>query len=378
MICPVLKLAQQLIQQPSVSPDDHGCQTILINRLKKFGFSIEVMPFDDTTNLWAYHGEQGETLAFAGHTDVVPAGATQDWRYPPFTTTLNNGLLYGRGAVDMKGSLAAMIVAAERFITDFPNHAGRLAFLITSDEEAKATNGTVKVVDKLMTHNEQIDYCIVGEPSSQVKLGDVIKNGRRGSLTAKLTIQGTQGHIAYPYLANNPIHNSLPFLSELVNKKWDVGNTFFPPTSMQISNIHSGTGSNNIIPGELVIQFNFRFSTELTEQQIRQQVETILKKYQLNYKIKWSLSGHPFLTKKGKLINIVSQVIEQYCGYQPQLSTDGGTSDGRFIAKMGAQIVELGLLNETIHKVNECVNVVDLQKLSFIYQQIMQKILLKV
>lgn len=376
MICPVLKLAQQLIQQPSVSPNDHGCQTILINRLKKLGFSIEVMPFDDTANLWAYHGEQGETLAFAGHTDVVPAGATQNWRYPPFSPTLNNGLLYGRGAADMKGSLAAMIVAAERFIIDFPNHAGRLAFLITSDEEAKATNGTVKVVDKLMKRKEQIDYCIVGEPSSQVKLGDIIKNGRRGSLTAKLTVQGTQGHIAYPHLANNPIHNSLPFLSELVNKKWDVGNAFFPPTSMQISNIHAGTGSNNIIPGELVIQFNFRFSSELTEQQIRQQVEAILKKYQLNYKIEWSLSGHPFLTEKGKLINIVSQVIEQNCGYQPQLSTDGGTSDGRFIAKMGAQIVELGPLNETIHKVNECVSVVDLQKLSLIYQKIMQKILL--
>jgi len=376
MICPVLKLAQQLIQQPSVSPDDNGCQTILINRLKKLGFSIEVMPFDDTTNLWAYHGEEGETLAFAGHTDVVPPGATDNWRYPPFTPTLNNGLLYGRGAADMKGSLAAMVIAAERFISDFPNHSGRLAFLITSDEEAKATNGTVKVVDELMIRNERIDYCIVGEPSSQIKIGDIIKNGRRGSLTAKLTIEGTQGHIAYPHLGNNPIHSSLAFLHELVNKKWDAGNAYFPSTSMQISNIHAGTGSNNIIPGQLVIQFNFRFSNELTEQQIRHQVEAILEKYQLDYKIEWSLSGHPFLTEKGKLINIVSQVIEQYCGYQPQLSTDGGTSDGRFIAKMGAQIVELGPLNATIHKVDECVSVADLQKLSLVYQEIMQKILL--
>ncbi|MFW0054093.1 MAG: succinyl-diaminopimelate desuccinylase [Arsenophonus endosymbiont of Dermacentor nuttalli] len=376
MLCPVLKLAQQLIQQPSISPDDNGCQTILIDRLRKLGFSIEIMSFDDTTNLWAYHGNQGETLAFAGHTDVVPAGATQDWSYPPFTPKLKNGLLYGRGAADMKGSLAAMIVAAERFIDHYPNHTGRLAFLITSDEEAKATNGTVKVVDKLMKSNEKIDYCIVGEPSSQARLADTIKNGRRGSLTAKLTIHGTQGHIAYPHLANNPIHSSLPFLNELINKKWDTGNAFFPPTGLQISNFHSGTGSNNIIPGESVIKFNFRFSNELTEQQIRQQVETILRKYQLNYKIEWSFSGHSFLTKKGKLIDIVSQVIEEYCGYKPQLSTDGGTSDGRFIAKMGAQIVELGPLNETIHKVDECVSAADLQQLSLIYQKIMQDILL--
>ncbi|MGP1939002.1 MAG: succinyl-diaminopimelate desuccinylase [Arsenophonus sp. ET-DL9-MAG3] len=376
MICPIIKLTKKLIQLPSVSPNDYGCQVILINKLKKLGFSIEVMSFNNTTNLWALHGKQGKTLAFAGHTDVVPAGAVQDWHYPPFTPILNDGLLYGRGAVDMKGSLAAMIIAAEKFISNFPNHTGRLAFLITSDEEAKAINGTAKVVDKLIARNEQIDYCIIGEPSSQIKLGDIIKNGRRGSLTAKVVICGVQGHIAYPYLANNPIHNSLPFLNELINKKWDIGNHSFSPTSMQIFNINSDNNTNNIIPSELIIQFNFRFSNVLTDQQIRQKVEKILKKYQFNYKIKWSLFGHPFLTKKGKLFNIVSEAIEKYCYYQPQLSTDGGISDGRFIAKMGAQIIELGLLNETIHKPNECVNIIDLNKLYLIYHEIMKKILL--
>ncbi|MGP1958206.1 MAG: succinyl-diaminopimelate desuccinylase [Arsenophonus sp.] len=378
MICPVLNLTKQLIQQPSISPNDHGCQIILIKRLKKLDFSIEVMSFDNTTNLWAYHGEpQGETLAFAGHTDVVPAGKIQDWRYPPFTPTLNNGLLYGRGAVDMKGSLAAMIIAAERFIIDFPNHAGRLAFLITSDEEDNSINGMAKVVDKLITRNEQIKYCIIGEPSSHVKLGDIIKNGRRGSLTATLIIKGTKGHIAYPHLANNPIHSSLQFLNELINKKWDIGNAFFSPTSMQIFDIYSDNTANNVIPSELVIKFNFRFSNELTEKEIHQKVEIILKKYQFNYKIEWLLSANPFLTKRGKLFNIVNEVIEQCCHYKPLLSTDGGTSDARFIAKMGSQIIELGHLNKTIHKVNECVSIFDLKQLCIIYNKIIKKILLE-
>ncbi|XZQ54721.1 MAG: succinyl-diaminopimelate desuccinylase [Arsenophonus sp.] len=378
MICPVLNLTKQLIKQPSISPNDHGCQIILIKRLKKLDFSIEVMSFDNTTNLWAYHGEpQGETLAFAGHTDVVPAGKIQDWRYPPFTPTLNNGLLYGRGAVDMKGSLAAMIIAAERFIIDFPNHAGRLAFLITSDEEDNSINGMAKVVDKLITRNEQIKYCIIGEPSSHVKLGDIIKNGRRGSLTATLIIKGTKGHIAYPHLANNPIHSSLQFLNELINKKWDIGNAFFSPTSMQIFDIYSDNTANNVIPSELVIKFNFRFSNELTEKEIHQKVEIILKKYQFNYKIEWLLSANPFLTKKGKLFNIVNEVIEQCCHYKPLLSTDGGTSDARFIAKMGSQIIELGHLNKTIHKVNECVSIFDLKQLCIIYNKIIKKILLE-
>ncbi|MFP3036832.1 MAG: succinyl-diaminopimelate desuccinylase [Arsenophonus sp.] len=378
MICPVLNLTQQLIQQPSISPDDHGCQIILIKRLKKLDFSIEVMSFDNTTNLWAYHGEpQSETLAFAGHTDVVPAGKIQDWRYPPFTPTLNNGLLYGRGAVDMKGSLAAMIIAAERFIIDFPNHSGRLAFLITSDEESNSINGMAKVVDKLITRNEQIKYCIIGEPSSHVKLGDIIKNGRRGSLTATLIIKGTKGHIAYPHLANNPIHSSLQFLNELINKKWDIGNAFFSPTSMQIFDIYSDNTANNVIPSEFVIKFNFRFSNELTEKEIHQKVEVILKKYQFNYKIEWLLSANPFLTKKGKLFNIVNEVIEQCCHYKPLLSTDGGTSDARFITKMCSQIIELGHLNKTIHKVNECVSIFDLKRLCIIYNKIIKKTLLE-
>ncbi|MGP1871356.1 MAG: succinyl-diaminopimelate desuccinylase [Arsenophonus sp.] len=378
MICPVLNLTQQLIQQPSISPDDHGCQIILIKRLKKLDFSIEVMSFDNTTNLWAYHGEpQSETLAFAGHTDVVPAGKIQDWRYPPFTPTLNNGLLYGRGAVDMKGSLAAMIIAAERFIIDFPNHSGRLAFLITSDEESNSINGMAKVVDKLITRNEQIKYCIIGEPSSHVKLGDIIKNGRRGSLTATLIIKGTKGHIAYPHLANNPIHSSLQFLNELINKKWDIGNDFFSPTSMQIFDIYSDNTANNVIPSEFVIKFNFRFSNELTEKEIHQKVEVILKKYQFNYKIEWLLSANPFLTKKGKLFNIVNEVIEQCCHYKPILSTDGGTSDARFITKMCSQIIELGHLNKTIHKVNECVSIFDLKRLCIIYNKIIKKTLLE-
>ncbi|MGP1945602.1 MAG: succinyl-diaminopimelate desuccinylase [Arsenophonus sp. ER-EMS1-MAG3] len=378
MICPVLNLTQQLIQQPSISPDDHGCQIILIKRLKKLDFSIEVMSFDNTTNLWAYHGEpQSETLAFAGHTDVVPAGKIQDWRYPPFTPTLNNGLLYGRGAVDMKGSLAAMIIAAERFIIDFPNHSGRLAFLITSDEESNSINGMAKVVDKLITRNEQIKYCIIGEPSSHFKLGDIIKNGRRGSLTATLIIKGTKGHIAYPHLANNPIHSSLQFLNELINKKWDIGNAFFSPTSMQIFDIYSDNTANNVIPSEFVIKFNFRFSNELTEKEIHQKVEVILKKYQFNYKIEWLLSANPFLTKKGKLFNIVNEVIEQCCHYKPLLSTDGGTSDARFITKMCSQIIELGHLNKTIHKVNECVSIFDLKRLCIIYNKIIKKTLLE-
>ncbi|AMA65129.1 Succinyl-diaminopimelate desuccinylase [Candidatus Arsenophonus lipoptenae] len=374
MICPVIKLAQELIQQPSISPNDHGCQIILMNRLKKIGFLIEVMSFGDTTNLWAYHGKYGDMVAFAGHTDVVPAGKIQDWRYPPFTPTVDKGMLYGRGAADMKGSLAAMIIATEKFIIDNPNHAGRLGFLITSDEESEAINGTAKVIDKLIYRKEKINYCIIGEPSSHMKLGDNIKNGRRGSLTAKLDIKGTQSHIAYPCLTNNLIHNSLSLLNELIKKKWDTGNDFFPPTSMQIFNINTNSISNNTIPGELSVQFNFRFNSNITEQQIRHQVEKILRKYNFHYKIKWVLSGNPFITKSGKLIDIVRQVIKQHCGYQPQLSTSGGTSDGRFITKMGTEIVELGLSNQTIHKVNECVSIIDLQNLSFIYQNILQKI----
>ncbi|WMY94910.1 MAG: succinyl-diaminopimelate desuccinylase [Arsenophonus sp.] len=375
-IYPIIQLTKELIQKPSISPNDNGCQTILIERLKKLNFSIEIMFFEDTTNLWAFHGDKGKTLVFAGHTDVVPAGDTKNWNFPPFQAKLNNGFLYGRGAADMKGSLAAMIIAAEKFIRDFPSHPGRLAFLITSDEEDKATNGTVKVIHELIKRNEKINYCIVGEPSSAIKLGDTIKNGRRGSLNATLIIHGTQGHIAYPHLINNPILISLPFLNELVKKKWDTGNIFFPPTSMQIVNIYSDTQSNNITPSKLVIKLNFRFSNELSAEKIKKKIERILKKHQLNFKLDCSLSAPPFLTKGKKLVNIACEVIEQYCGYRPKLSTDGGTSDARFIIDIGAQVIELGHLNKTIHKANECISIEDLRKLSLIYYKITKKILL--
>jgi len=374
MFCPVIELTQQLIRRPSLSPDDAGCQAIMIARLQALGFTVEPMNFGDTLNFWAWRGE-GETLAFAGHTDVVPTGDAARWINPPFEPTIRDGVLYGRGAADMKGSLAAMIVAAERFIANHPNHKGRLAFLITSDEEAHATHGTVKVVEALMARNERLDYCLVGEPSSTEIVGDVVKNGRRGSMTANLTIHGVQGHVAYPHLADNPVHRALPALNELVVTEWDQGNEFFPPTSMQIANVQAGTGSNNVIPGELFVQFNFRFSTELTEATIKQHVQTLLERHQLLYSLAWQVSGQPFLTASGKLVNAVVKAVEHYNEIKPQLLTTGGTSDGRFIARMGAQVVELGPVNATIHKINECVKAADLQLLSRMYQRIMEQLI---
>ncbi|QDX98245.1 succinyl-diaminopimelate desuccinylase [Pectobacterium carotovorum subsp. carotovorum] len=374
MSCPVIELAQQLIKRPSLSPHDEGCQALMIERLTAIGFTVEAMDFGDTQNFWAWRGT-GKTLAFAGHTDVVPSGDESHWQHPPFEPIIRDGMLYGRGAADMKGSLAAMVIAAERFVAAHPNHQGRLAFLITSDEEASAVNGTVKVVEALMARNERLDYCLVGEPSSTHVVGDVVKNGRRGSVTANLHVHGVQGHVAYPHLADNPVHRAAPALNELIATEWDQGNAFFPPTTMQIANIQAGTGSNNVIPGELFVQFNFRFSTELTDVLIQQRVAELLDRHQLNYTIDWKLSGQPFLTARGELVDAVVNAVKHYNEVTPELLTNGGTSDGRFIARMGAQVVELGPVNATIHKVDECVSAADLQLLSRMYQRIMEQLI---
>nr|WP_306417511.1 succinyl-diaminopimelate desuccinylase [Pectobacterium jejuense] len=372
--CPVIELAQQLIKRPSLSPNDEGCQALMIERLTAIGFTVEAMDFGDTQNFWAWRGT-GKTLAFAGHTDVVPSGDESHWQHPPFDPIIRDGMLYGRGAADMKGSLAAMVIAAERFVAAHSNHQGRLAFLITSDEEASAVNGTVKVVEALMARNERLDYCLVGEPSSTHVVGDVVKNGRRGSITANLRVHGVQGHVAYPHLADNPVHRAAPALNELIATEWDQGNAFFPPTTMQIANIQAGTGSNNVIPGELSVQFNFRFSTELTDVLIQQRVAELLDRHQLKYTIDWKLSGQPFLTARGELVDAVVNAVKHYNEVTPELLTTGGTSDGRFIARMGAQVVELGPVNATIHKVDECVSAADLQLLSRMYQRIMEQLI---
>lgn len=374
MTCPVIELAQQLIRRPSVSPRDEGCQKLLIDRLKSIGFTIETLNFEDTKNFWAWRGV-GRTLVFAGHTDVVPAGDEKYWLNPPFEATIRDGILYGRGAADMKGALSAMVVAAERFVGSHVHQKGRLAFLITSDEEGDALNGTVKVVEKLITRNEKVDYCLIGEPSSSNRVGDVIKNGRRGSITASVHIYGIQGHVAYSNLADNPIHRAIPALNSLVSTKWDNGNEFFPPTSIQIIEIRAGDISNNVIPGDLWVKFNFRFSTELIDIEIKKRVKELLDQYKLHYDIKWSISGYPFLTKRGELVDATINTVKHYSKLIPSLLTTGGTSDGRFIAKMGAQVVELGAVNATIHKVNECVGTHELQLLSLMYQHIMNQII---
>ena len=348
---------------------------MIAERLEKLGFHIEWMPFNDTLNLWAKHGSGEPVIAFAGHTDVVPTGDETQWTYPPFSAQIVDDMLYGRGAADMKGSLAAMIVAAEEYVKANPNHKGTIALLITSDEEAAAKDGTVRVVETLMARGEKITYCMVGEPSSSKTLGDVVKNGRRGSITGNLYIQGIQGHVAYPHLAENPIHKAAPFLQELTTYQWDNGNEFFPSTSLQIANIHAGTGSNNVIPGELYVQFNLRYCTEVTDEIIKQKVAEMLEKYGLKYRIDWNLSGKPFLTKPGKLLDALTTAIEQTTSITPQAETGGGTSDGRFIALMGAEVVEFGPLNTTIHKVNECVNVDDLAKCGQIYHQMLVNLL---
>ena len=371
----IINLACDLIRRPSVSPKDLGCQQVIADRLQKLGFSIEWMPFNETLNLWAKHGSTEPVVAFAGHTDVVPAGDETQWTYPPFVAEVAGDMLYGRGAADMKGSLAAMVVAVEEYVKMNPNHAGTIALLITSDEEAAAKDGTVRVVETLMARGEKINYCLVGEPSSAATLGDVLKNGRRGSITGDLYIEGIQGHVAYPHLAENPIHKALAFLTELTIYQWDNGNEFFPPTSLQIANIRAGTGSNNVIPGELYVQFNLRYCTEVTDEIIRQKVAEMLQKHNLKHRINWNLSGKPFLTKPGKLVNAVIDAVRRIENITPVLETGGGTSDGRFIALMGAEVVELGPLNGTIHKVNECVSIRDLSNLGKIYQQMLSNLL---
>lgn len=371
----IINLAQNLIRRPSISPDDQGCQQMIAERLANLGFEIEWMNFGETTNLWAKHGSTKPLVAFAGHTDVVPTGDESQWQYPPFNAEIVGDMLYGRGAADMKGSLAAMIVAAEEYVKVNPDHNGTIAFLITSDEEAAAKDGTTKVVDALMARGELIDYCMVGEPSSSQTLGDIVKNGRRGSITGNLYIQGIQGHVAYPHLADNPVHKAAPFLTELTQYQWDKGNEFFPPTSLQIANIQAGTGSNNVIPGELYVQFNLRYCTEVTDEIIKNKVAEMLQKYGLTYRIEWNLSGKPFLTKPNKLVKAVVDSLEQIVGITPKLDTGGGTSDARFIALMGGEVVELGPLNATIHKVNECVSVTDLATLGDVYKQMLVNLL---
>lgn len=370
-----LALAKDLINRESVTPEDAGCQAQMIARLEALGFTIETMVFDDTTNLWARRGTDGPLFTFAGHTDVVPAGPRDQWHTPPFEATVIDDHLHGRGAADMKGSLAAMVVAVERFIAEHPDHSGSLAFLITSDEEGPFINGTTRVVDTLMARNEKIDMCIVGEPSSTNHVGDVVKNGRRGSITGDLYVKGVQGHVAYPHLASNPVHQAMPALTELVQTVWDNGNAFFPPTSFQIPNIEAGTGAANVVPGECHAQFNFRFSTELDSETIKQRVYSILDAHGLDYTLEWTHSGDPFLTDEGTLLDAVVAAVEEVNHQTPQLLTTGGTSDGRFIAQMGAQVIELGPVNATIHKVNECVSIPDLEKLTDMYQKVLEKAL---
>ena len=371
----VIALAKDLIRRPSVTPLDEGCQTLMAERLARIGFVIEPMVFEDTTNLWARRGSEGPLFCFAGHTDVVPAGPLDKWHTPPFEPTIKDGVLYGRGAADMKGSLASMVVAVERFVAEHPDHTGSIAFLITSDEEGPFINGTTRVIDTLEARNEKIRWCIVGEPSSTAVVGDVVKNGRRGSITGDLLVRGVQGHVAYPHLEDNPIHKAAPALAELAATVWDEGNAYFPPTSFQIANISAGTGASNVIPGELQVQFNFRFSTELTDMDIRERVEALLDKHGLDYQLSWTLSGQPFLTDTGALLDAAVAAIEAVNGQRPALLTTGGTSDGRFIAPTGAEVIELGPVNATIHKVNECVKADDLDLLADMYQGVLERLL---
>lgn len=373
-----IELAQKLIQIDSVTPNDKGCQNIIADYLKPLGFNTEHLKFGEVDNIWTRKGTEAPCFVFAGHTDVVPTGPESAWTHPPFSAHIDGDMMFGRGTADMKSSIACFMAATKRFVGEYPDHKGSIAYLITSDEEGPALDGTVKVVETLEARNEKFEYCLVGEPSSSNKLADSIKNGRRGSLSGTLTIKGIQGHIAYPELADNPIHNMAPALEQLVQVQWDHGNEYFPPTSFQVSNINGGTGATNVIPGDVVIQFNFRFSTEHTPESLKESVHAILDHHKLDYTLDWSLSGLPFITPAdGELIRAVQNASNNVMGYKPVLSTAGGTSDGRFIAPTGAQVIELGPLNATIHKIDEQVSVSDLNQLTEIYYHTLVELLAK-
>ena len=372
---PTLDLACELIRRPSVTPDDHGCQALLAERLTALGFRIETLPCGKVSNLWARRGDSGPLLCFAGHTDVVPSGPAENWTSPPFEPTVRDGYLFGRGAADMKTPVAAFIVACERFIAAYPDHPGSLAVLLTSDEEGDAIDGTARVIDWLEQRGEQIDYCVLGEPTSETVLGDTIKNGRRGSLSGKLRVFGKQGHIAYPHLAKNPIHLLAPALAELAAIEWDRGNTHFPPTSWQASNLHAGTGAGNIIPGQAELSFNFRYNTEQDVDKLKQQVEALLQRHGLEFELSWQWAGAPFLTQTGALTDAVRAAIRQVTGRDATLSTGGGISDGRFIRRVARELVEFGPLNASIHQIDECVALADIEPLTQIYEQTIHKLL---
>lgn len=374
---PVIDLLCDLIRRRSVTPDDAGCQALLIERLERLGFRCETLQYGDVTNLWARRGDASPVLCFAGHTDVVPPGDEREWHSDPFEPTFRDGMLYARGSADMKSGLAAMIVALEDFIAAHPDHAGSLAMLITSDEEGRARDGTLRVMEALEARGEHIDWCVLGEPSSQDRLGDIVRIGRRGSLSGMLTVRGVQGHVAYPQLADNPIRRFAPVLAELHEISWDDGNAFFPPTSFQVVDVRAGVGAPNVTPGELTARFNFRYSTEWTHESLRQRVEAVFDAHDIVYQLDWHLSGEPFLTSPGRLIDAVRQCVVEHTGAEPELSTGGGTSDGRFISPAGTDVIELGPVNASIHKIDEHVRVDDVIKLTDMYRRIAELLLLE-
>ena len=370
-----LELSKELITKSSITPEDKGCQDLMIDHLKPLGFDVEILNFDDVQNFYAKKGNASPLIVFAGHTDVVPPGPKDAWKFDPFSPTEDNGILYGRGAADMKSSLAAFVIAIEEFVNENPDHNGSIGLLITSDEEGIAKNGTVKVVEALKEKKEQIDFCIVGEPTSSLKFGDTVKNGRRGSLSANLAVKGIQGHIAYPELIRNPIHEITPAIDDLVNTVWDEGNEYFPKTSWQISNINGGTGATNVVPGKVEVLFNFRYSTENTAEDLKKRVVDILDKHKLDYTITWNHSGKPYLTEKGVLVNTITEAVKDIANITPSISTTGGTSDGRFISTICDQVIEFGPINESIHKINEHIIIDDVERLKDIYKKTLEKLL---